>query len=295
MRVLFLYIILVLSSSCAATLSYRVDLSDMTVPQGGVTIFHLRGEAAVQGFSASFTGGEAFALEAEDGVWGIVAADLEAEPGSYELTFDNGDSKIQTSVEVVDGDYGIERLTLPPDMVELNGKALERVKKEAELMNRLWAGSHREPLWNGPFIMPVEGHITGYFGTRRILNGNSRSPHSGVDIAALEGTPVKAANRGRVVFVGDLFFNGRFVVIDHGLGVFTAYSHLSAVNMESGQLVEKGAVVGEVGATGRTTGPHLHFSVKVGGTRVSPTRLFEVTERLMHLLPKEPSKGSTPG
>ncbi|MEE8185827.1 MAG: M23 family metallopeptidase, partial [Thermodesulfobacteriota bacterium] len=202
---------------------------------------------------------------------------------------------IQTSVEVIYGDYGIERLTLPPDMVELNGKALERVKKEAELTNKLWAGSYREPLWSGPFIMPVEGHITGYFGTRRILNGNSRSPHSGVDIAAPKGTPVKAANKGRVVFVGDLFFNGRFVVIDHGLGVFTAYSHLSAVHIESGQLVEKGAVVGEVGATGRTTGPHLHFSVKVGGTRVSPTRLFEVTERLMHLLPKEPSKGSTSG
>jgi murein DD-endopeptidase MepM/ murein hydrolase activator NlpD len=290
LRVLFLYVILVFSSSCATTISYKVDLSDTTLSQGGVAALHLKGEASGQGLSASFTGGEVFALETEDGVWGIVAVDLETKPGSYKLTLERGDSKIQTTVEVVGRDYGTERLRLPPGMVELDVKTLERVKKEAELISTLWTGSYRKPLWSGSFIMPVEGKVTGYFGARRIFNGIPRSPHGGVDIAAPEGTPVKAANRGRVVFVGDFFFNGRFVVVDHGLGVFTVYTHLSVVQVESGLLLEKGTVVGEVGATGRATGPHLHFSVKVGNVRVSPTQLFEITERLWELLPKEASR-----
>jgi murein DD-endopeptidase MepM/ murein hydrolase activator NlpD len=221
--------------------------------------------------------------------------DLETPPGSYELTLIKDGVFIRKTIEVKEWDYGIERIRLPKEMVELDKKTLKRVWKEAALIKGLWAGSERSPLFTGPFIMPVDGRVSGKFGTRRILNGSPRSPHSGLDFAAPEGTPVVAANSGSVVFIGDFFFKGRFVVIDHGLGVFTAYSHLSEVLTEEGRMVRKGEVIGEVGSSGRATGAHLHFSVMVGGMRVSPEILFESTERLFKNLPQEASKGATSG
>ncbi len=308
-RYLFLVFILLLSISCAVDPGYRVDLYDTPVPQGGVAVFDLRsvegGHSVPSGhsrfkdlsgpFTAAFSGGEVFVLEGQDRAWGIVAVGLETEPGIYELTLDMGGARFSSTVEVVESDYGTERITLAPDKVDFDQLTLERIKKETESLSTLWGASSLAPLWSGPFIMPVEGRVSGRFGTRRILNDSPRSPHSGIDIAAPKGTPVKAANRGRVAFVGNFFFNGRFVVIDHGLGVFTVYSHLDAVEAEDGHLLEKGAVVGTVGATGRATGPHLHFSVKVGSVSVSPTRLFEATERFMQHLPMEASKGAASG
>ncbi|GMR05005.1 MAG: M23 family metallopeptidase [Thermodesulfobacteriota bacterium] len=292
LKVLFLILALVLSNSCAATITnYKVDLSDETLPQGGVTLIHIGGGPAGQAVSASFGGGEVFTIEAQDGAWGIVAADLETKPGTYELSFGEGKVQSTTALQVVAGDYGTTRLRLPRDMVEFDEKTLHRIKKEQNLLRMVWAGSSPKPLWNAPFSMPLKGRITGHFGSRRILNGSPRSPHGGLDIAAPAGTPVKAANRGRVAFVGDFFFYGRFMVIDHGLGVFTLYAHLNSVEAGYGQVVKAGAVIGRVGATGRATGPHLHFSVKVGDVRVSPDRFFEVTERLMRHMALEASGG----
>jgi hypothetical protein len=315
LRILALALVLALSGSCASTKSlgpdFQVDLTDAAVPQGGVTVFHASGGGRVVGggrgsegdgndgaagaggnLFTAFSGGEVYAVESGDtawGAWGILAVDLETPPGSYELTLIRDGVFIRKTIEVKEWDYGIERLKLPKEMVELDKKTLKRVAKEAALIKKLWAGSERRPLFTTPFVMPIEGRVSGKFGTRRILNGSPRSPHSGMDFAAPKGTPVKAANSGRVAFIGDFFFKGRFVVIDHGLGVFTAYNHLSEVLTEKGQLVTRGEVIGEVGSSGRATGAHLHFSVMVGGMRVSPTRLFEVTERVLpdgQLLPR---------
>ncbi|MFQ5441551.1 MAG: M23 family metallopeptidase [Thermodesulfobacteriota bacterium] len=296
-RALFLFIIFVISNSCASTRSFVVELSDTNLAQGGVEVFRLGG--AAEGISASFTGGEAFVLEAESGSWGVVAADLETEPGSYELILKRGGTKITATVDVVEGDYGMQRLKLPPDMVEFSGETLERIKREKALLSALWSPSSEKqgegPLWSGPFIMPVEGRVTGNFGKKRILNGSPRRPHGGVDIAAPRGTPVKASNSGTVAFTGDFFFYGRFVVIDHGLGVFTLYAHLSAIDVEPGEAVDKGEVIGHVGATGRATGPHLHFTVKVGGAKVSPAGFFRATGPLISGPSMETSKGAASG
>lgn len=293
---LFLILIITLSSSCASTLNTREDLllymGDYTLPQGGVAVFRLSGAKENRGLkslftttpetvlNATFTGGVVFTFESDAVAWGIVAVDLGTKPGIYELTLKKGTMDLKTFLEVIDGDYGTERLSLPKGMVELDKKALKRVKEEARLISTLWESSSSAPLFRGPFIMPVSGRVSGRFGTRRVLNGSPRSPHSGIDFAAPEGTNVKAANDGKVAFIGDFFFKGKFVVIDHGLGVFTSYSHLSAISIETRQSVKKGETIGKVGATGRATGPHLHFSVKVGGARVSPTRLFKEIERL---------------
>jgi len=120
----------------------------------------------------------------------------------------------------------------------------------------------------------VPGAANSVFGTRSIYNGEPRSPHSGADFQGAPGTPVKAPNSGRVVLAGDLYFTGNTVVIDHGAGLFSLFAHLRAINVHEGDSVTTGAVLGELGATGRVTGPHLHWAVRITGARVDPLSLL---------------------
>jgi murein DD-endopeptidase MepM/ murein hydrolase activator NlpD len=126
----------------------------------------------------------------------------------------------------------------------------------------------------GRFIIPSEGEVAPNFGEQRIFNDQPRSPHSGVDISSPFGAPVVASNAGRIVLVSNLYYAGNTVIIDHGLGVFTLYIHLSKFKVERGDVVAKGAIIGEIGATGRVTGPHLHWGVKIQGNRVDPFSLL---------------------
>jgi murein DD-endopeptidase MepM/ murein hydrolase activator NlpD len=129
-------------------------------------------------------------------------------------------------------------------------------------------------LWTGAFVRPVEAPANSAFGTRSILNGQPRSAHGGADFSSPAGTPVRAANAGRVMLAGDLYYTGGTVVIDHGLGVVSLFAHLSAIDAREGATVAAGEVVGRVGATGRVTGAHLHWTVRVGGARVDPLSLL---------------------
>jgi murein DD-endopeptidase MepM/ murein hydrolase activator NlpD len=136
------------------------------------------------------------------------------------------------------------------------------------------------PLWRGKWIKPVAGTVVSPFGCRSIINGMERSPHSGVDLEAAQGTPVKVPNRGRVVLVANHFFSGLSVVIDHGGGIQSMYFHLSQVIVEVGQLLKKGEIIGLSGSSGRVTGPHLHFGIRLNGERVNPINLIEISRRL---------------
>ena len=135
------------------------------------------------------------------------------------------------------------------------------------------------PRWRTPFLPPVEEYRPTNFGARRVINGDPRMPHSAVDIRLPAGTPVRAIADGRVAFAGEQFFGGRSVVIDHGGGVFSVYYHLKEFSVAEGQEIFRGDRIGSVGATGRATGPHLHFGVRVPGGRVDPTRLFALPGR----------------
>jgi murein DD-endopeptidase MepM/ murein hydrolase activator NlpD len=117
------------------------------------------------------------------------------------------------------------------------------------------------------------------FGFRRVINGQPRMPHSGIDYSADRGTPVVASNRGRVALLGEFFFAGRLVALDHGLGLYTLYFHLDGVAVSEGQMVERGQTVGTVGTTGRSTGPHLHFGAQLGRARVNPPDLYALPVR----------------
>ena len=160
-------------------------------------------------------------------------------------------------------------------MVDLDPETERRAVSEAERLRTLYRTITPERLWRGAFTRPVGGTEPGTgFGSRRIINGKPRMPHGGTDYAAPTGTPVVAVNSGRVALVGDFFFPGRLVAIDHGLGLYTLYFHLDSVAVSQGDPVERGQTIGTVGATGRATGPHLHFGVHVAGARIDPATLL---------------------
>jgi len=211
---------------------------------------------------------------------GLLGLDMQDRPGRYELTIDvvypQRTERRSLTVLVMKEEYPEQRLTLPSKMVDLDKKTLARVKTESKAVHEAFAGFVPHPLWKGRFVEPVRGKISGRFGSRRVINGQPRKPHSGEDIAAPKGTPVVAMNAGMVRLTTDHFFSGKGVIVDHGLGLFSMYFHLSSVDVAHGQVVKKGQVIGKVGSTGRATGPHLHWGVRLNGARVDPYSLLAV-------------------
>ena len=177
-------------------------------------------------------------------------------------------------VKVTRSAFPEQRLKLPPRMVTPSKEDQERIEREREVINKALAEVSAIRYWGVPFLRPVPGVVTSAFGLRRILNGQPRSPHTGIDFDASMGEEVRAAARGRVILTGDFYYNGNSVFLDHGQGVITMYFHLSRVNVANGQVVEKGQVVGLAGASGRATGPHLHFGMRLLGQSVDPMALF---------------------
>jgi murein DD-endopeptidase MepM/ murein hydrolase activator NlpD len=191
------------------------------------------------------------------------------------INYKDGQSKeIKEEIKIRRGIFRLQRLRLPEYMVTLSKENLLRVERENKRLKKIWQILTPKRYWQGSFVMPVEGCISSEFGTRRILNGKPRSPHTGIDIAAPYGEEIIATNHGKVVFVGELFFGGKAVIIDHGLGLYSIYFHLSKFAVEEGGFIKKGQLLGFVGSTGRATSPHLHFGVKLKGSSVNPVCLF---------------------
>jgi len=209
--------------------------------------------------------------------------DLEAEPGRYGLLLSMTDQKghVNQAVfgfEVLKREFPVQRLTLPKEMVTLSSKNLARVRRESEIVRGIWQSGVKEKLWLRGFVVPLEGEVISGFGLRRILNDKPRSAHTGVDLRARAETPVHASSDGVVAFTGEHFFSGKCVYLDHGMEIFTMYFHLSEIRVSRGQQVDLGQVIGTVGNTGRATGPHLHWGVRIGASRVDPfslVRLFQ--------------------
>lgn len=215
-----------------------------------------------------------------DGVAGIAGVDLETIPDKYELVIKDASLEFKTQVAVVPGRFKTQRLNIAKELVELDLETEERAWFESLIVADALRVSSVLALWDGPFLMPVRGAVSGRFGYRRLINGHIKSTHNGLDVAAPEGTPVAASNRGRVVLAADFFIPGRVVIIDHGAGVFTKYLHLKEIFVLDGSMVGKGEIIGAVGMTGRATGPHLHFSVVLGNASVSPFWFVRATEAL---------------
>jgi murein DD-endopeptidase MepM/ murein hydrolase activator NlpD len=205
----------------------------------------------------------------------LLGVDLEQAAGEYKLSVSDKMGESETvscsaSIGVREGKFATERLKVAPNFVEPNAEQLARAEEERKRLREIFATVTPEKLWRGAFRIPLDGVKTGgNFGRRRVLNGQPGSPHSGVDFPAPTGTPVHAAQRGRVVLAEELYFSGNTVIVDHGLGVYTLYAHFSEIDVKAGDMVETGTVLGKVGATGRVTGPHLHWGLTVNRSRVS--------------------------
>jgi murein DD-endopeptidase MepM/ murein hydrolase activator NlpD len=216
---------------------------------------------------------------------GLVGIPLTAPPGKAHLTVEwgSGAQRLARNVafEIRQGMYGEETLTVDPRHVRPGPKDLERIRREQEELKRIYASGSRLQLWQGAFQIPVPGEMNGPFGTRRVFNGELQSHHTGTDFRAQTGDPVHAAAAGVVRLTKNLFYSGNAVIIDHGAGVFTSYSHLSRIDVKVGQKIGKGQAVGLSGATGRATGPHLHWGVKVNSISVNPLAFVRVTELLV--------------
>jgi murein DD-endopeptidase MepM/ murein hydrolase activator NlpD len=212
----------------------------------------------------------------------ILGVDLEKAPGRYELKVTAQKATGQNIVcsariAVKAGQFATERLRVGKEFVEPNPEQVKRANEERDRLREIFDRVTPERLWNGRFRVPLDGVASGSnFGKRRVLNGNPGSPHGGVDLPGTTGTPVRATQRGKVVLAEELFFAGNAVVLDHGLGIYTLYGHLSEIDVKVGDTLETGTVLGKVGATGRVTGPHLHWGLTIERARVNPLQLVNL-------------------
>ncbi len=212
----------------------------------------------------------------------FLGLDLGIKPGLYPLKIffqdtAGGWETLERSITISTKEFPVKKLWVNEKFVTPPPGVRERIRRESELLQTLYNRFTPEWLGEGRFIIPSEGKKYDNFGERRIYNNKPRSSHGGVDISAPTGTPVKASNAGEVVLASDLYFSGKTVIIDHGLGLFTLYLHLSRLRVKRGDSVGRGDIIGVVGATGRVTGPHLHWGVKILGSRIDPDSLLSMS------------------
>ena len=210
----------------------------------------------------------------------VVGIPLAATPGKHEISVESNPKQLKVSFTVKKKKYKTQHLTIKNKRkVNPNEKDLERIgeeKKKIVVSLKTWRDTNEV---NTNFVVPVQGHLSSPFGLRRFFNKQPRKPHSGIDIAAPEGTPIVSPADGVVVDTGDYFFNGNSVFIDHGQGLVTMYCHMSKIEVTTGQKVTQGQQIGAIGKTGRVTGPHLHWAVSLNDARVDPGLFFENIEK----------------
>ncbi len=207
----------------------------------------------------------------DDRWFAAVGLALDSELGEAEITVDGKPVRFTVN----DHAYREQRLNVERSYVDLSEEALERIGRERVVLDNAIGNWRDKDLDSISLAPPVDGPRSDSFGFRRFFNDQPRRPHSGMDIAVVEGTPILAPRDGIVTTTGDFFFNGNTVIVDHGQGLITLYCHLSEIGVEFGQSVETGETLGAVGATGRATGPHLHFGVYLNGTPVDPAILLD--------------------
>jgi murein DD-endopeptidase MepM/ murein hydrolase activator NlpD len=216
-------------------------------------------------------------------VWYALAGDdLETQPGSYDLavtaTLPNGHvARSIKKIDIAPANFLTGSVDVPENFVEPDAASRKQIASDGIAKAHAFAHLIPAPQWSGNFKQPVIGKSTPSFGESRILNEEKESLHRGTDFPVNEGTLVEASNAGTVVLAKDLFYEGGCIIIDHGQRLFTLYMHLSKINVNAGDRVEKGAHIGLSGATGRVTGPHLHFGVRWNGANLDPVKFTALT------------------
>ena len=262
------------------------------IKQGDVILVKVKSPAVLSSLSGEFDG-KMVAFESKNGreFSALIGMDLDQKVQEYDLyIFAKGDGELNQRVlsfNVQSRNYKVERLTLPDKMVTYDDVTLKRIERESHSLAQIRQNVSMKRWWDGDFIVPVKGELTANFGARRILNGVKKKPHSGVDVKAYSGSRIRSSNGGKVVLVDNHYFGGKVVVIDHGHGLSTIYMHLSKILVNHGEELAKGDIIGLVGATGRATGPHLHWAAYLNGAKVDPSALLTLS-----IDDKMPVKGS---
>jgi len=251
-----------------------ISITPTKIVPGGLMVVTIKN--AVGPLEGSFRGKQLHFNPAKDAAKAVTGIDLNTEPGTYPLALTVDGTALTREVTIAKKKYPVQRLTLPEDMVVLSPENEARAERDQRKMAAIWPVDSLR-VWSGRFIDPLPGRSIGTpFGVRRIINNIPKNPHSGVDITADEGEPVKAPNDGVVILVDDQFYSGNSVVLDHGQGIYTMFFHLSKATVKYGQAVRKGDVIALVGSTGRATGAHLHWGVRVQGAKVDPLELIKL-------------------
>ena len=219
-------------------------------------------------------GGERLMVVRDGGFWvAVVGLSLSVVPGEHRLTSNQGADEVREHVFLIKPkQYKTQYLTIKNKrLVEPTPEDLRRIENDFEAIRRAFSTWTENDSPTLHFRLPAQGRLTGRFGVNRFFNNKPRQPHSGLDLAAPIGTPVTAPAPGQVLKVGNYFFNGNTIFIDHGQGLVSMYNHLSRFEVVSGQTVTIGQKIGEIGSSGRVTGPHLHWSISLNNSRVDPT------------------------
>ena len=262
-----------------------MTLSDSTPEPGDVVRLDVVCGCEATGATATVFGKNVPLFATGDGgQWsGLIGVDLDVTSGTYPVTIAveevaTGSNTTTAGLSVGTKSFPVRRLSVPARFVELPAGVIGRIQDESHRLDTLFQSATQPRQWHGPFQAPANGPISGNFGARSVFNGQPRSPHSGLDFRSGAGTPVTAPAAGVVVLADPLYFTGNTVVIDHGLGLYSLLAHLSKFAIKDGDRVQPGQVVGFVGATGRVTGPHLHWTVRLNGARVDPRSLIALTK-----------------
>jgi len=250
--------------------SIAQNLPDESLVPGGVAIIEL-GDSNQARPEVRFNRQQIMTIK-HNGKWqAVVGIPLSAKPGTQKIQILNGKQKATKSFTIVDKAYRTQHITIKDKRkVNPNPDDMARIKKERPVIKNALKHWQFQDDINFEFIAPVDGVKSSSFGSRRVFNNQPRRPHSGMDIAAAKGSQIVAPAKGKVIETGDFFFNGNSVFIDHGQGLITMYCHMDSIAVKPGQWVKSGEKLGEVGVTGRVTGPHLHWTVSLNNARVDP-------------------------
>lgn len=263
----FVLILLTWLAGCASVVCAQALSTFQAVP-GGIAVVDLDGETRPEAY---FRGNRVMIVGAPDKWQAVIGLPLSTQPGTQTLEVSRGDAKSRHEFNVSPKSYPESRITIENErMVNPLPLDMERITRERKLIQAARSTWTETDVQELDLLQPVAGIYSSPFGFRRFFNDQPRNPHSGLDIAASEGTPVHAAADGKIVNTGEYFFNGNTVFIDHGQGLITMYCHMNSIDVEDGERVKRGDLVGTVGQTGRVTGAHLHWSVILNRTNVDP-------------------------
>jgi len=249
---------------------FIINLYGFEVTKGTVGIFELEKNITPYKVLLDEKEIEILSKPTNDGHFIIIPIDYKTKKESEKLTIFLENEKKEFVINISEGEYKKERLSVEPSKVNPPKSAQTRIKKEFNEAMAIYNSKTPKREWSKPFLMPLETPVTSNFGNARIYNGELKSYHSGTDFRAPVGTPIKAVNDGVVVISKDRYYAGGSIVIDHGEGIYSCYYHLSKMDFKTGDRVKRGEIIGKSGASGRVTGPHLHFAFMVQGVQVDP-------------------------